>query len=136
RSGIHRSHRTDRIQINADITFLSGRGRNGDLRGCGRGFFRAILVAQYQHECERKDEQQHDPYDDPHYFFMPVRFRTVSREGVVRVHEWALVCVNGQKESPFSARIAQIVLLARDSARPKHICEPKGELWMLLRPSL
>jgi hypothetical protein len=57
-------------------------------------------VAPYQHGCNHYNEQQQNPYDDPHHF-ASVRFRTVSRELMVAIDEGMLICVNGQKESPF-----------------------------------
>ena len=102
RIGIDRGDGADGVKVNADVTLLSRRTRNGDPRRRGRDFFRGIEVAPYQHDRKHKDEQQQNPYDDPHYL-MPVRLRTVSRELMVTVDEGLLIGVNGQTESPFSA---------------------------------
>jgi len=102
RIGIERGNRTDGVKINADVTCLSRRASNRDLRRRGLGFVRGLVMAPHQHDCQHCDEQQQNPYDDPHYF-ASVRFRTVSRELMVTIDEGLLIRVNGQKESPFSA---------------------------------
>jgi hypothetical protein len=45
RIGIDGSDRTDRIEVYADISFLSRRGRNRDFRRSGRDFFPVLMVA-------------------------------------------------------------------------------------------
>jgi hypothetical protein len=65
------------------------------------------VVAPYQHNCHHYNQQQQNPYDDPHYF-APVRFRTVSRELMATIDDGMLIRVNGQKESPFSAANPQL----------------------------
>jgi hypothetical protein len=50
---VHRRHRADRVQINADIAFLRRGGGDGDAGGAnlrGRGFFGVFVVAIDQEE--------------------------------------------------------------------------------------
>src|ERR1035437_3640208 len=100
RSGIDGSDRADCVEVNADVTLLSGRGCDRDLWRRGRYFVRGNEVTPYQHDYKRNDEHQQNPYDDPHYF-TAVSFRTVGRELMVAVDVGLLTGVNGQSESPF-----------------------------------
>jgi hypothetical protein len=96
RIGIDGSDGTDCIKVNADVTFLGRRARNGDFRRGGRGFFRGIVMTPNQHDCDRKDQQQQNPYD-PHYRFVSARLRSVGRELMATLDETGLIGVNGQE---------------------------------------
>ncbi len=50
RIGIYRSHRADRVNVNADVTLLGRHGRDRDLWRRGLLLFRSLVVAPYQHD--------------------------------------------------------------------------------------
>ena len=73
-------------------------------------------MAPQQHDRKHKKEQQSNPYDDPPRF-VPVRFRTVSRELMVTIDDGMLIRVNGQKESPrFLTKLLRIIILKSESS--------------------
>jgi len=54
------------------------------------------VMAPHQHDCERKGQQQQNPYD-PHYRFVSARLRSVGRELMATLDETGLIGVNGQE---------------------------------------
>jgi hypothetical protein len=102
RIGIDRGYGADGIKVDADVTLLGRRGRNGDPRrgrACGRRFFGFLVVVQNQEERNRHDQGQQDPHDD----VQTLMSGNKGRELMVSTDGGMPVNVSGQSESPFSA---------------------------------
>jgi hypothetical protein len=100
RIGIDRGDCANGVKVDADITLLSRRTRNGDPRrgrACGRRFFGFLVVVQNQEERNRHDQEQQDPHDD----VQTLMSGNKGRELMVRADDGVLVHVSGQSESPF-----------------------------------